>query len=213
MEKRKVAVFCGILGRCCSRALTRAVVVSSLAVPGALASPIVYIFTGTSSGTLGAVPFSGAQVTLTGFADTDEITALAGIPSLPCVPLRGVIVEIAGIGSANAIGPNVMFDSQVAPGWGFLNGYCGGAVGNWFANVDPLAATYALATSIGPSTGTPSNVGSTETTAGELTFSAAPLTFRAALGPTSAIPTLNGIGLSVLGLLLVALTSKRARHG
>jgi hypothetical protein len=59
------------------------VILFCLGAPSAIGTPITYVFSGSATGTLGAAPFTGAQVTVTGIADTVNITTMtASLSSL-----------------------------------------------------------------------------------------------------------------------------------
>ena len=184
------------------------VVLLCLAAPAAIGAPITYVFSGPASGTLGATPFTNAQTTVTGTADTVNITVNGG--GDPCINLTSVTINITGVGSATTTGPNLMFDNPGNQIWGFENGTCASGAGDWLDVDNPLAATYGLVTAIGPTTGALDVRGSVATTAGTLFFTAPPLTFQATLGqappPAAAapIPTLSEWGLALLALMLAA---------
>jgi len=183
------------------------VVLLCLAVPAAIGAPITYVFSGPATGTLGATPFTGAQVTVTATADTVNITDFEGNPAFPCIPLKSVTFNITGIGSATATGANKFAENPSLPAWGLLTGICSVGTGDWLNQSNALAATYGLITSLGPTTGTQFLGGSVPTTSGTLTFTAVPLTFQATLGQAatiSTIPTLSQWALLLLGLVLTA---------
>ncbi len=186
------------------------VVLSCLAAPVAIAAPITYVFSGPATGTLNGTPFTGANVTVTVTADTANIVLAA--PGIPCVPAKSVAINIAGVGSVTATAANVVFDNQSTDVWGTTNGTCTVAAGDWIDQDNALAATYGLATSLGPTTGTAFGGGNTivPTTGGPLQFSADPLTFQATLGAAAAVtavPTLGQFELLLLGLVLTALAA------
>jgi hypothetical protein len=152
-----------------------------LVVPAARGIPLTYVFSGPASGTLGATAFTGAQVTVTGTADTANVSTLGAVPADPCINLTSLTINIAGLGSATAITPSVFIDSPALSAWGILSGSCPGPAINWVVESNPLAATYGIITALGPATGTQLAGGSLPTTAGTLTFTAVPLTFQATL--------------------------------
>jgi hypothetical protein len=180
------------------------IVVMGFAVPAAFAIPITYVFSGPATGTLGATPFTGAQVTVTATADTVNITSFMGNPGLPCIDLTAVTINVAGIGSATATGGNKFVENKGIAAWGLLTGDCTVAAGDWLDQNNPLAAGYNLTTSLGPTTGTQFAGGSVPTTSGTLTFTAVPLTFQATLGQVGPIPTLSQWVLLLLGSVLAA---------
>ena len=47
--------------------------------PAAFGAPITYVFSGPATGTLGATPFTNAQVTVTGTADTANIAHIDAV--------------------------------------------------------------------------------------------------------------------------------------
>ncbi len=177
--------------------------------PAAFGAPITYVFSGPATGTLGSTPFTNAQVTVTGTADTANIVHID--VATPCVNLAGVTIAIAGVGTTTATGPNFLFDFQAGTGgWGFENGTCTALGQTWIGVNNAQAATYGLATSIGPTTGTQDFANSTPTAAGSLTFTSVPLTFQATLGEVAQIapvPTLNQLALLALGLMLITLAA------
>jgi hypothetical protein len=180
------------------------VVLLCLAVPAALGAPITYVFSGPATGTLNGTPFTGAQVTVSATADTDNVTS-AG-PSLPCVVPSKITVDIAGLGTVTATGSSYVFDNQISSVWGFGEGNCSGG-SDWLDVSDAQASTYALVSNLAPTTGTQFGGGTADTTSGKLVFTAVPLTFQATLGqaPTiSTIPTLSRWALLLLGLMLTA---------
>ncbi len=183
------------------------VVLFCFGAPYAIGTPITVVFSGPATGTLGATPFTGAQLTATGIGDTADITL--PLPNVPCINLKSVSINIAGIGSAAATGPNLVFDNQTVSVWGLTNGICAAPAGDWLDEGNPQAATYGLTTSIGPTTGTAGLVGSVNTTAGVLHLTAGPATFQATLGQTQAapIPTLSPWTLLLLGLVLTAVAA------
>lgn len=179
-----------------------------LTAPAAMGAPITYVFSGPASGTLGATSFTGAQTTVTGTADTANITTSAGDP---CINLTGAVtINIAGVGSATTTGPNLMFSNHTTNIWGFESGTCSIGLDDWLDVDDPAAGTYGLVTSIGPSTGAVDVRSGVATTAGTLQFTSPPLTFQATLGsgppppPASStpIPTVSEWGLALLALML-----------
>lgn len=158
------------------------IVLLCLAVPAAIAIPITYVFSGPATGTLGATPFTGAQVTITATADTANITTLGGVPTDPCINLTGLTINIAGIGNATAIAPGAFVDVPSLSLWALLSGSCSMSMTDgWLDQINALAASYGLITAIGPTTGTPFIAGSVATTSGLLTFATIPLTFQATL--------------------------------
>ncbi len=190
--------------------ISSVLVLLCLAAPAAMGAPITYVFSGQASGTLGATPFTGAQTTVTGTADTANITTNG---SDPCINLTGVVtIVIAGVGSATTTGANLIFSNHTSSVWGFENGTCASGLQDWLDVDDPAAATYGLVTSIGPSTGALDVRGGVATTAGTLQFSSPPLTFQATLGSgpppppppasSTAIPTVSEWGLALLAFML-----------
>jgi hypothetical protein len=187
--------------------IASAVVLLCLAAPAAIAAPITFVFSGPATGTLGATPFTGAQVTVTGTADTANVTGRAGNPAVPCINLTSVTVNIAGVGSATTTSPNYVFDNPASTVWGFTNGTCASPIGDYLDVTNPLAASYGLVTSIGPTSGVQAFAGGVNTTAGILTFTSVPLTFQAALATATPLPTLSQWGLLLLALALGAVAA------
>ena len=138
-----------------------------LAVPAAIAIPITYVFSGPATGTLGTTTFTDAQVTVTATADTANITTFDEIhPGDLCMPLTSVAIDIAGIGSTTATGPNVFAECQECPIWGLVNGNCYKIGTDCLVQSNHFSATYGLITSLGPTTGVQFAAGSIPTTSG-----------------------------------------------
>ena len=198
---------CSALRRLLGTAMT-GIALLCLAAPAAFGAPITYVFSGPATGTLGSTPFTNAQVTVTGTADTANIIQIDAVTL--CINLTGVTITIAGVGTTTATGPNLLFVFQGGPGWGFENGTCTVVGETWIGVDDAQAATYGLATAIGPATGTQDFASSTPTAAGSLTFTSVPLTFQATPGQVAQrapVPTLSQLALLALGLMLVALAA------
>jgi IPTL-CTERM motif len=181
------------------------VVLLCLAAPVAIGAPISYVFSGPASGSLGATPFAGAQVTVTSTADTANVTTFGGFAAIPCINLTSVTINITGVGSATTTGQNALFDNHTVQAWGMNSGPCVGGGGDWLDVTNALAATYGLVTSIGPTTGVQLTGGSVATTAGTLTFTAVPPTFQATLGVAAPVPTLSQWVLILLGVSLACM--------
>ena len=183
-----------------------AVVLLLLIAPAATGAPITYVFSGPASGTLGSTPFTGALVTVTGTADTVNVTTT--FPNLPCIDLTSVTINIVGVGSVTATGPNKLFDNPFPVlVWGLTNGSCairGGA--DWLDVANPLAANWRLVTPIGPTTGVAVAGFQVATTAGTLTltYPAVPTTFQAFFTAAAPVPAMS---LWTLVLLALTLTS------
>ena len=189
------------LGARCWRG-TAGVVLMCLAVPAAVGAPITYVFSGPASGTLGATPFAGAQVTVTANADTAGIGPQG--PGVFCVDSSGMTITIAGLGTSTTTAANYVFVNQAASVWGYTNGTCAAPIGDWLDVANGLAATYGLATAIGPTTGVQGFAGSVSTTNGVLTFTAPPVTFQAIPATFAAIPTLSPWAVLMLVVLIAA---------
>ena len=186
-----------------------------LSALSAIGAPITYVFSGPATGTLGTTPFTDAQVTVTGTANTSNINTSE--PNFPCINLTSVTINITGIGTTTTTGPSFLFDDQLGSIWGFSNGTCASSDENWLDTRDPLAATYGLATAVGPSTGTQDFTSPVATAAGTLTFTTVPLTFTATLttpAVAAPIPTLGLWELLLLAFILagLGLYVVRGRH-
>lgn len=177
-----------------------------LVVPAAIGSPITYVFSGPASGTLAGTAFTDAQVTITATADTANIIAFGGVTTQPCIPLASVSINIAGVGSATPTGPSALIADQTSAYWHLGTGTCSSAIFYWFNQGNPLAASYGLNTSLGPTTATQGD-GTGElipTTLGPLAFTTAPLVFEAILGNTTDqsdlwyIPAESGWGMQLV---------------
>lgn len=198
--------------------LALAVVLSSAAAIAA-AAPIVYTFSGTASGTVGMTDFIDAQVTATAQGDTDAIVASTGFF---CNNLGTVYITIGGVGNFTTEYAQLVFSNQSNAIWGFENGTCALPSNDWLDVYNADAASYALATAIGPSTGTTDLRQAVELKGGIfLQFRTSPQTFQARLGslpPPSAapvpapVPTLGAAMLAILALLLAGTAAFGARR-
>jgi hypothetical protein len=184
--------------------ITRAFALLLLIAPAVTGAPITYVFSGPASGTLGTTPFTGAQITVTGTADTANVTTT--FPNLPCIDLTSVTINIAGVGSATATGPNKLFDNPFPVlVWGLTNGSCGISGGaDWLDVANPLAANWRLVTPIGPTTGVAVAGFQVATTAGTLTltYPAVPTTFQAFFPAAAPVPAMSPWTLVLLALTL-----------
>src|SRR5438093_6395241 len=75
------------------------------------ATPITYQFSGTGSGAIGGTSFTNALVVYTGTADSADVETLSLIGfTFYAVALDGLLVNIAGIGTATITDPSEVFD-------------------------------------------------------------------------------------------------------
>ena len=136
-----------------------------LAVQPVNAAPITYEFSGTGSGAIGGASFTDALVVFTGTADTGDVVTLSFMGfTFYAVPLDGLAVNIAGIGTAMITDPAEVFgfpqaiidpDGEIPPLPGLVLGRIdnppdlGGFTGMAAVFSNSLAG-YDLKTSIGP---------------------------------------------------------------
>ena len=150
----------------------------------ALASPIVYTFSGKATGTLNGVAFTSAPITVDASGDTTGVTRSTG--GYYCNNLTRAAFNIAGVGSGTVTDPLGIFDNPSVNAVGIQRG-CGGL--DWMDIYHSAFGTYALATAIGPVTGTPLIQGIVSTSAGMLAISSSQIsTFQASI---SASPTIT----------------------
>ena len=117
---------------------------SILAASPALAIPITYTMTDTATGSLGGSPFTDASLLLKMINDTTNIT---GGPSL-FINAGTATASVNGGAQVTFTVAPLVFSKQPV-GVGFFDG------GNILDDVSSSFATYALATAIGPITGSP----------------------------------------------------------
>lgn len=195
-------------------AATSVVVILLLAGAGMTvqAAPATYTLSGTGSGSLGEQVFADAPFTITAVADTSQITSpLFGIYA---VPNATATVAIAGLGvSVPFTIPTITVDNQNLSLAGISAPDQNRAI---LLVANPAFATYTLATSVGPATGSAGfNPGfAFATAAGDFLLRAAPVaTFQASVVPEPPLLALFGIG----ALGLVGYSSwcgrKRTRRG
>lgn len=81
--------------------LIRVLLSAFVLAAGASASPIVYVLTGTATGTLGATPFSSAAFTVTSTADASQVFVASGSPPFQTfeVPASTSTIDIDGVGA------------------------------------------------------------------------------------------------------------------
>lgn len=176
----------------------------------ALADPIVFLFSGTGSGSLGSVAFTDEAFAFTFMSDTSLLTVppcCTGDMSTP----KGTAATfmISGVGSGSLTGTQAVFVNQAE-----------NDVGIWFFNQPDFLtlgnfafASYNLASNMGPITGTasalsellPTSVGNHEL----ISLShASDVTFFAQVGADSPVPEPSTAGM--LGVVLCWLAAGRA---
>ena len=186
----------------------------------AAAAPITYIYTGTASGTLNGTPFTNADFTITGHADTNDLTSCGA----PCVYIDHVSTDIAisGVGTY----------TFTTPLRTFLNGIPGlsraGFAGSDLYDIQGNFAGWDLISNWGPVSGNGSLLQwaspSVQTSGGVLVFPdlfPVPATFQAVLGQPAAaapVPTMNEWGMMIFMLLaglgaVYALKRRRRAEG
>jgi hypothetical protein len=182
----------------CSRMFAGATLLLCLAAPAAFAAPITYTLSGPVSGTLGATPFTNAQITIVATGDTS--TADCGAPIF-CNTLSSVTFTINGVGSGTVTDGLSIFDGTT--GALGLERTTGGLV-DWIDHDAVQFQTFNLATSLGPITVVPRTPqGAVATTAGSLNLTSGPTTFQSVVtggGPTATTTAvISSLNPSVVG--------------
>jgi hypothetical protein len=175
------------------------VVALFLSATAAVAAPITATLTLTAtSGTIGATPLGGVDITIVGVGDTNANTQFfPGVFGEPAT----VTITIPGVGVATATVPPLLIYGE--PGAGFAG--FGASSTNVFSIGDPTLFGYQALTNIGPITSALVSLGPPiSTTLGTLTvLTARSGTFRAVITPAP-VPMLPPEGLIALTLLLAA---------
>jgi hypothetical protein len=201
------------------------------------ATPITYQFSGTGSGAIGGTSFTNALVVYTGTADSADVETLSSMGfTFYAVALDGLLVNIAGIGTATITDPSEVFDfpqaiidpdGEIPPLPGLILGRIdnppdlGGFTG-MAAVFDNSLAGYDLKTSFGPiggiggvgfieHCGTPGHDPCIGTSRGALSFTTNIVTegtFAATVHPVPEPTTLL-----LMGGGLTALVRRSRRHG
>jgi hypothetical protein len=189
-----------------------AATISALCVANAKAVPITYTESATISGFLGGVSFTNQLLTLTGTGDTTAISS----HSVEFDNLVTVTFSVAGIGSGSLTDPSFfVFDNQGAQLAGFFLLPPGVDL---LDTTNAIFSSYALATAIGPVTGSSTfNTGGFHTSVGTLIITSAGNATFAAVGGVPAVPIpgalpLFATGLGALGLLGWRRKWKAAAH-
>jgi PEP-CTERM motif len=118
----------------------------------AKASPIIYTESFTATGTLNGANFTDAFISLTATGDTSNIgTTHFGAFANPVA----VSFTVAGLGSGTLTGGYIVFDQPGESRAGIASGTISAEVGEIMDTTNDAFATYDLATSIGPVSGTP----------------------------------------------------------
>jgi hypothetical protein len=158
-----------------------------LAAPGAFAAPITHTLSGPVSGTLGATPFTNAQITIVATGDTSTVDC--GAPIF-CNTLSSVTFTINGVGSGTVTDGLSIFDATV--GTLGLERTTGGLV-DWIDHDAIEFQTFNLATSLGPITVAPRTPQvAVATTAGSLNLTSGPTTFQSVATDLGSPVTLSG---------------------
>jgi hypothetical protein len=149
---------------------------------------ITYTETATASGSLGGVAFNDVLVTLSATADTTNIVAA---PLFFSVTPTTATVTVAGLGSAAFTSKTFdVFDNQtfITGGITGMAGFGDSAEGTLLGDSNAAFASYALATPIGPLTGSgfaSGTLASFATTGGDfvIAFATSPAIFTATTVP------------------------------
>ncbi len=177
----------------------------------ASAGPITFLYRGTGSGTLGGIPFTSQQFTITATGDTANITSWAFASGGPQLTHESAVIDIAGFAPATF---TIATHTWKLPG---TQGGFGRNLGLNLLTLDEAAfAVYGLDTSILPiSETTPLHVHqfqSVSTTRGSLSFSSIPsFTFEAVATDETALPEPSTSAMIVFsGLAAVTMATLRS---
>ena len=111
------------------------------------AVPITYTFNATASGRLGTIEFAGAEMVVTGIADTADVAAVA--PGVPCNDLRSMTFAISGVASGSITSPLSIAVNQRMQLLGLARGSCAAADLLWMSGYAAQAGTYGLGDGVG----------------------------------------------------------------
>ncbi len=187
-----------------------AIAAAALLASPAVASPISYIFTGTTAGTLGGQGFSGL-LTLTATGNTADV--IFNGSSTYRNDIITTVIDLPGLGPVTVTGTDYVFDHQGAQKIGYgVNGIplCCDII----QFIDPAYATYDLMSAIGP-LAYPTNLSLADwidvpTTGGLLTLSRFDVgTFQAVMA--ASVPEPGMIALFASGLASLGLIRRRRR--
>lgn len=204
--------------RNCVASLSLLTAAATLAVTPAQAKPIQYVFSGTISGSLKGVSFTGSGITFTALGDTSNIVRVTPFPGFSDFqnPTGNPMFTLDGFGSGSLTDLYAVFAIQDAPSAvGLSQRSSSGSSGDIFDVVTPSLASYDLSTSFGPVSGRAvSNLNSTfGTTLGDLKITEFDQgTFTADTAPpVPEASTTTSLGLLLaLGGLVVAAKRKKA---
>src|SRR5258708_5458983 len=159
-----------------------ALVVAGSTGLAAHAAPSTYTFSGTATGTLNGVAFANAAVAIDAVGDTSGVTQGGGVC---CNRVTSTRFSISGAGAGTVTDSLDIFNNQGNAAVGLQRGLCTGL--DWTDIFHAAFGTYALATAIGPVTGTALVQGNVNTTAGVLAITGSAIsTFQASTGPAPA---------------------------
>jgi hypothetical protein len=168
---------------------------------------LTYVFSATGTGGLGPSAFSNAPFTITAKADTSSVTSVGNVFFLNTL---SATVNVTGVGSGTFLEiPTTLFDNQDTSVVGISTTIFNR---NVLSDTNSAFATYKLATSIGPVTGSPIFFQGEDfrTSAGFFgLISVGNVTFRAFTVPEpGSIALLTGLSVSG-GLFAVSRLSRR----
>jgi hypothetical protein len=186
-----------------SRILLLALILVATSSAGALAVPITFEITGTATGSLGGAPFTDAAFTLTGNADTDDVSFVGfGFQ----VVNSSSSVTIAGLGTGVFSNETRTTANQNNDLGGFGEFFLLNAAVIFVGNV--VFDTYQLDSDLGPVSG-PATISPGTTFA----TSAGDFIFSSVLGEatfTAVVPEPASLGLTALGAVVWMTTRRRS---
>jgi hypothetical protein len=204
-----------------ARGILKAVPVLLMAAGLIQAGPIVYTYTGSGSGTLGATGFTNAAFTVTLTSDTSQVMPQSQLSGeVGIIPIAAQIA-IAGLGTSTFTGTTFLIEYQISSNTYALD-FGEGNAGLFTppGNIIELHSTslyqYDMVSNL-TVTGTNTFLSAfvnTNTSGGALSFSSmTPVTFQATLGQGSATPEPGTVFTALFGLAGIGLAGRfRARR-